>query len=108
MKPVFYRIEDARVSVTVDADRELYESRIQLYLRKYKVLKTTRCGVWLDLGFGGKRFVLTNARKKFACATLEEAKESFRARKERQIGILQTRINQIKEGLRQCQYLKDY
>lgn len=79
-----------------------YHDRI--YLEAYKVIKTTPKGVWIDMdGCGGKRFVLLDARKHFACPTKEEALISFRARKARQILLLGSQIRNAKAALAAAQ-----
>lgn len=68
---------------------------VSIVLREYNVLRRTLKGVWLDMRIGdfsviGKvdqRFVLLDARKRFACPTTKEAMESFKTRKRREIGI---------------------
>jgi hypothetical protein len=78
-----------------------------LHLQKYKVLKHTPKGVWLQIGTyfdedawektreqvlkEKKRFVLHSARKRFACPTEELALESFIERKKRQASIYRAR-----------------
>ena len=85
----FYRYESTR-----------WESGISLTLYSYPVTKQTPCGVWLELLYGGgKRFVLTSARKRFACPTKEEALESFKARKRRQVRILRARLDEAERAL---------
>jgi len=74
-------------------------SGVRIYLLKFPVLRQTPKGVWLDLGFGLKRFVLTEAKRQYACPTLEAARESFRARKRRQIKIYETRLQQARAAL---------
>lgn len=70
-----------------------------MILHKYNVIKHTKCGVWLDTGYGGKRFVLSGARKRYALPTLEEAKKSFRARKEKQLKILKAQVQKIESAI---------
>ena len=50
-------------------------------------------GVWLDV-YGQKRFVLTAARRRFACPTKFEALGSLIASKKRQIKILAARASE--------------
>jgi hypothetical protein len=71
---------------------------VRVYQTKYRVLKHTPCGVQLDV-WGFPRFVLARARKRFACPTDEEARESYMARKRRQIGILEAQLRRAKRGL---------
>jgi hypothetical protein len=55
-------------------------------------------GVQLDF-YGEKKFVLKDARKRFACPTPEEAMESFIARKKRQRGILKAQLVHVEEAI---------
>lgn len=102
---VWYRIENYQTASSVDEfDRPLGASTTHIRVCKFEVLKTTPKGVWLN-AYHGKRFVLFEAQKKFACPTLEEAEVSFLARKLRQTKILTAQlatvskaINLLKEG----------
>jgi hypothetical protein len=86
-----------------------YTTGPHLTLTKYPIIKRTRCGAWIALGFifqwhevsdsTDKRFVNLQARKKFACETEEEALLSFMARKKRQIRILDSQLQQAKQAL---------
>lgn len=90
---VWYRIEDCLVSTRVDEfDNPLGPPQVRVSIREFRVVSITPKGVWLDRGLMGKRFVLREARKKYACATLEMALESFKARKKKQIRIYKSRI----------------
>ena len=72
---------------------------IEIVLSTYEVLRRTPKGAWLDLGFGGRRFVRDSGKKRFACPTEEEAKESFRRRKGRQIAILTRQLESARLAL---------
>lgn len=72
--------------------------RIDIYYTEYHVLKHTPCGVWLD-DYGRKRFVLRDARKRWACPTREEARESMEARMRRRETILTAQLASVKKGL---------
>lgn len=63
------------------------------------VVSRTPKGVWLSwLGPRDKcRFVLNSARKRWASPTQEEALESLRARKKRQLEIYQDRVKRAQE-----------
>ena len=68
----------------------------------YKVEKVTPKGVWIRQWWGvnsfsgsDKRFVLTDARKRYACPTKEDAMVSFLARKNRQLGILKAQTRRV-------------
>jgi hypothetical protein len=79
----WYRYEDIVYASIYDDG----PGRLVVELREYEVLRHTPKGVWLTMGFGDKRFVLRGAHKRFACPTKLEARESFIARKRRQIRI---------------------
>lgn len=85
----FYRFQELRYSGSV----------VMLARHEYPVISETACGVWLDV-LGRKRFVRTDARKRFACPTEDEAMESFRARKRRQIRILRHQLAAAEAALR--------
>jgi len=71
---------------------------VHILVHTLRVLKTTPKGVWFD-DFGRRRFVLTGARKRFACPNLKEAVESFKARKQRQITILTSQLGHANDAL---------
>jgi hypothetical protein len=96
----FYRYEDRRVGegyVDECGDYNWTGSHTEVRLRKYRVAKFTPTGVWL---FELDRFVSTKTNKKFACATIEEAKVSFLARKARQIDIHRAIIARAEEAIK--------
>lgn len=63
-----------------------YEGYEHPRVEYYRVKRHTPCGVWLDMGYGVKdKFVLNNARRRFAYPTEAEALDSFIIRKLRQI-----------------------
>ena len=76
------------------------EYSVTLYCKEYRIIKETPRGHWVEIGFSSKRFVLKDARKRFACSTKEEALESFRARKRRQIGILRHQLRLAEAALK--------
>ena len=71
---------------------------VVLYVSRFRKIKDTPKGVWLEY-YDRQRFVLLTARKKFAHPTIEEAKESFRARKHRQISILRGQLRRVEKAL---------
>lgn len=73
------------------------EPILKVRLITYEVLRTTPKGVWLC--DWRKRFVLRGSHKRFACPTIEEAKESFIARKQKQIVIHQAVVRRAKKAL---------
>ena len=104
-KRVWYRFDLECYAATLDpeTERPMGKGCRELVLTQYLVLKTTAKGVHL----GGSRyprrtqsfFVLLDARKRYACPTVEEARESFIARKERQFKILKARLDDTQEAL---------
>lgn len=98
----FYRYEDYREGagyVDICGDFIMTGTNVKLALRSYPVLRTTAKGVWIDMAWEGEKFILLRARKKFACATKEEALESFLARKERQVSILSRQLKNAQKAL---------
>jgi hypothetical protein len=83
----WYRYEDSRTT-----------NGIHVYLREFHVIKYTEKGAWIEQ-YGQERFVLKDARKRYACPSKEEALESFRARKKRQILILTSQLERAKLAL---------
>jgi hypothetical protein len=83
------------------------EEGVETKLIKYLITKRTPQGAWIDLysydknGLylydekENKKFILLTARKRFACPTIEEAEESFFARKNCQLKILKAQINNV-------------
>lgn len=86
MGTVMYRYEESQFDETYS----------RLWLRIFPVIKTTKHGVWIDLGYERKRFVLQGARKCFANPTKEEAALSFLARKRRQVRILEAQLARVR------------
>lgn len=94
----WYRYEDARYSSGVDEWDNSLGSHVEVHLHTFDVIRETKTGVWL-LSFGVKRFAKLEARKRFACPTIEEALESFLARKARQSSIYKARLEDIEEAI---------
>lgn len=72
---------------------------LTLVLEKWPVFKETPKGVWLGAAGGPKKFVNTSWKKRFACPSIEEALQSFIARKRRQISILDHQLRRAKTAL---------
>lgn len=70
-----------------------------LWMRDYLVSKRTPKGVWIEAD-GSRRFVLNNARKRWAHPTREEALKSFIRRRTIQLDIFQRRIADTERVLR--------
>jgi hypothetical protein len=75
---------------------------VQVIRRKFKVIKETPCGYWIQLYecFDDKKWVSKVARKRFAYPVLDDAITNFRARKRRQIEILEAQLSVAKAALR--------
>ena len=98
----WYRVVDGRYAPMLDEwERPIGNGRSYVSVHEYPVLRETPKGVWLEgCGFyGSPRFVLRDARKRYACPTEEEAWESFRARKNRQLRILRAQVRHVEEVL---------
>lgn len=95
----YYRFQDFGVS---HGSEELgFYSTRQVELREFRVIKETPKGVWIETTFSGdRRFVLTGARKQYACPTVEAARQSFMARKKRQIKILKKQLLNAEDALK--------
>jgi len=90
----WYRYEGIRSCYTNEYD-EVFMTRPAVKLVEMEVVSHTPKGVWLKL-----YPVLKSARKRFACPTIEEAKESFIARKRKQISIHQAVIDRATEEIK--------
>jgi hypothetical protein len=99
----YYRFEEQRYAAPLDEyGMPSGKGRVVLHLRKLKVVKRTPKGVklaGLNYSYTNPRLVLYNSHKKFACATREEAWQSFVARKTKQIRIFKARIDDAQEAL---------
>lgn len=105
-KEIWYRFEDHLTAPMVDEFEEpIGQATVNVRCLHFAAEKHTNKGVWLRRIYGGgfmageARFVLTSANRKFACPTIEEAKVSFRARKAKQIKILERRISNARKAL---------
>lgn len=81
---------------------------VVIYVHGYDVLKETPKGVWIghaDNPDGWRRFVRNEGRKKYAHPTREEARESFFARKDRQLRILSHQIDVINSAVHKLQII---
>lgn len=74
-------------------------------LAEWEVFKKTPFGVWIkpcilgDITITTKsksaKFILNGSRKKFAWPTIEEARTSFKARKNRQMALLKAQVTTL-------------
>jgi hypothetical protein len=92
---VLWRCEAKRYSVVIDADADRYGvTPPRLEMTWWQVNRRTDKGAWI----GGK-FVLLTAVKKWACNTQEDALESFKARKRKQIRLLTAQLTYARRQL---------
>lgn len=78
--------------------------RIEVSCIEFKVSRLTARCVFLTLGYGCEYRVLLGARKRFACATKEEALASFFARKRRQISILEAQLRRARQAISDAEW----
>jgi hypothetical protein len=96
---VWYRVQDGRYAPASDEwGHPVGRGCAFVHVLEFPVLRETEKGVWLD-AHGGRRFVLRDARKRFACPTPAEAWESWRARKRKQLRILESQVSHVCEVL---------
>lgn len=86
----FYRYEE----------RLIYDIGLRIYLQTYILDRETEKGYWIISKYGGsRRWVSKTAKKRFAYPTKELAKQSFEARKKRQVEILTARLKNAQLAL---------
>ena len=79
---------------------EGYGPRIRVRLYAFNVVRTTPKGYWISIPYSFKlKWVSSEAKKRFAYPTKEEALQSFRARKRRQVAILSYQLERAKMAL---------
>ena len=104
-KECWYRYEETTYAGGVDQygdpiPGDLGEMRI--YLREIEVVRHTPQGVWLEYGrnkYAGEAFFRKGSKRQFACPTIEEAKISFIARKQKQASIHRARMADAEDAL---------
>jgi hypothetical protein len=95
-----YRYEWRRYAPPVDEfDRPTGAGRAALELHSYEIQSETRCGFWITVWCGTRRFVRAGAKRQFAHKTKQEALASFRKRRERYLAILEARRLDALESL---------
>jgi hypothetical protein len=103
---VWYRAVEKKhydwVNISGDEESTPLFREATVELVEYEVIKVTPQGVKIadPLHWRGYRFVLKDARKRFACSTKHEAIESFRARKLRQLSILRSQARVVESAMR--------
>lgn len=89
----YYRYEERRYA-TLDEFERCSGHTIRLSCFRLAVTKRTPKGVWVD-DCGQRRFVLNDAKRRFAHPTKREALESFLARKKRHQEILESQLRDV-------------
>lgn len=69
------------------------------YTHAYEILYKTPKGCWISVGYEDKKFILNDARRRWAYPTVELARNSYRIRKERQIRHCNDMIENANAGL---------
>ena len=90
-----------------------YNQGIDVVLEKFKLLKETPAGYWIIPEYQDpveplvmfkdtwyRKWISKTSRKRFAYPTKEEALDSFKMRKKRQIPILEGQLDCVKEALK--------
>jgi hypothetical protein len=95
----YYRLEDKRFAGIVNEDGDPGPSSLRVVTYEFTLVRRTPKGAWIRPVYGEPRFVRDAAKKRFACPSLEEAKASFRARKRRQIRILEARLRDARRSI---------
>ncbi len=96
----WYRYYDMQYAPSLDEwDNPVGVGQVRVLLAEYSVLSLTPCGAWLLVN-GDRRWTKKDVIRHFACPTLEEAKESFVARKRKQISIYQARIVRAERAIK--------
>lgn len=95
-----YRFDDVKYA-SLDEFDNITRPTVQVQQRRFKVISETPCGYWINLfeSFDDKKWVSKTAKKRYAYPTIEEARISFKARKLRQLQILETQISQVKQAI---------
>lgn len=95
-----YRYDDVQYSAGTDerGDPLPCAGEVRVHLTEYGIVKRTEQGAWIE-GFERPKFVNLTRRKRFACATKQEAMESFLARKSRQRAILSSQLNRVDKAV---------
>lgn len=79
------------------------ECNLRIELRRYYVVATTRCGLWLSSSpippsWAKRRILYPSARRPWAWPTIPLAWESYRARKKWQVGHLEYQLSRAQRA----------
>lgn len=76
-----------------------WAGRSVVELMEIPVIKRTPCGAWVGYCESDKKFVNLNWNKRYALPTIEEARNSYRARKKREIALMEGRAMLARRAL---------
>lgn len=110
---IWYRFEEQTYAAPLDEfdGGPCGEGLVEVHLHKYEVIRHTPKGVWVKRRIGAwscghARFILRQAHKRYACPTMEEAGQSFLARKARQARIFKARLRTIEKALAVFEHMR--
>jgi hypothetical protein len=104
MENYLYRYID-HCTVSEDPYGKLYSNVHKPSILTYEILKTTPKGYWIAYR-GSEKWISNYSKKRFAYPTKEEALESFKYRKKRQIRILKSQLRVANESLIKSEEIK--
>lgn len=87
-------------------DAAIWNCKVNIWCARYEILKRTPCGYWVADEIMKPRFVNNEWYKKYAYLTVEEATESFIARKRRAIAIWKGKVKDAEEMLSAAEKVK--
>lgn len=98
---IWYRYEETHYASTLDEyGSSNGDGSTTVRLVELPVVRHTPKGVWIALNYSmQEKFVLVEANKRYACPTIWEARESFIARKRRQIRIHSAVIRKVERAI---------
>ncbi len=109
MVEYWYRVYETRYAPSLDEfENPIGEGEVKVTIEPFQVIRKTPCGVWIappwafadeNGHYKCQRWVKRDANKRFACPTIVEAVESFKARKVRQIKILNAQIRSAERAI---------
>lgn len=79
-----------------------YLNRVTIRERKFEILKETPCGFWIERwehARNEKRWVSSTARKRYAYPTRKEAMINFKARKYRQLQLVEAQLKKVNDAI---------
>lgn len=98
-KSLYYRYRDGYLGgYDIIDGQSFYHRPSPIRLEAFEVIKFTPKGAWIDV-YGRRKFILTEAHRRWAHPTIYEAQNSYRARKSRQVKLLTRQLAEAKEWL---------